>query len=88
MKNKKDEWNSSNKPPQGCFYQKKNERKVMKDYLKRTWKNKLVALGLLAVSSIPIWLDRDATILALMLVAIIPLFLANRDYIEEGQHDE
>lgn len=60
----------------------------MKDYLKRTWKNKLVALGLLVVSSIPICLDRDATILALMLIAIIPLFLANRDYIGEEQHDK
>jgi hypothetical protein len=26
MKNTKDEWNKSNKPPQGCFYRKKNKR--------------------------------------------------------------
>lgn len=60
----------------------------MKEYLKRTWKNKLVALALLVTSVIPIWLDRDATILALMLVVIVPLFFACRDHIEEGQHDK
>lgn len=60
----------------------------MKEYLKRTWKNKLIALLLLVTSVIPIWLDRDATILALMLVVIVPLFFASRDYIGEVQHDE
>lgn len=56
----------------------------MKQYLIRTWKNKLVALFLLFVSLVPIWLDRDATILALMLITIVPLFFANRNYIELG----
>ena len=61
----------------------------MKQYLKRTWKNKLVALGLLVVSMIPIWLDRDATILAMMLVVIVPLFLTTHDYVGEGvRHDK
>jgi hypothetical protein len=60
----------------------------MKEYLKRTWKNKLVALALLMTSVIPIWLDRDATILALMLVVILPLFFACRDHIGEVEHDE
>lgn len=60
----------------------------MKEYLKRTWKNKLVALLLLVTSVIPIWLDRDATILALMLVVIVLLFFTGRDYIGEEQHDE
>ncbi len=55
----------------------------MKEYLKRTWKNKLIALLLLLVSAVPIWLDRDATILAMMLVVIVPLFFAGRDYISE-----
>ena len=60
----------------------------MKQYLKRTWKNKLVALGLLVVSMVPIWLDRDATVLALMLMVIVPLFFAGRDYMsEEVRHD-
>ena len=61
----------------------------MKQYLKRTWKNKLVAIGLLVVSMIPIWLDRDATILAMMLVVIVPLFFTTHDYVGEGvRHDK
>ena len=60
----------------------------MKEYLKRTWKNKLIALLLLVTSVVPIWMDRDATILALMLVVIIALFFSNRDYIGEVEHDE
>lgn len=60
----------------------------MKDNLKRTWKNKLAAIVLLAMSSVPIWVDRDATIFALMLVVAIPLFFARRDYVGEVEYDE
>lgn len=61
----------------------------MKQYLKRTWKNKLVALGLLAASMIPIWLDRDATILAALFIPITVLFTIPCDCIgEEGRYDE
>jgi hypothetical protein len=56
----------------------------MKQYLKRTWKNKLVALFLLFISFVPIWVDRDATILAVMLITIVPLFFASENYIEFG----
>ena len=60
----------------------------MKEYLKRTWKNKLVALALLLASFAPIWLDRDATILAMLIGFIVPLFFASRDWIGEVEHDE
>ena len=56
----------------------------MKQYLKRTWKNKLVALSLLLVSVIPIWLDRDATILALLFPIIVFLFFVSWDCTEDG----
>lgn len=55
----------------------------MKQYLKQTWKNKLVALSLLFVSIVPIWLDRDATILALMLIVIVPLFFTGKNCVDE-----
>ncbi len=51
----------------------------MKQYLIRTWKNKLLALLLLALGLVPIWLDGDATILVVMLVTAIPLLVANSD---------
>ena len=60
----------------------------MKDNLKHTWKNKLVALTLLVASVVPIWLDRDATIFAMMIWVVVPLFLAKRDYVGRAQHDE
>ena len=61
----------------------------MKQYLKRTWKNKLAALGLLFTSMVPIWLDRDATILVLMLIVIVPLFFTSKDCVGgEDEHDE
>lgn len=60
----------------------------MKQYLKRTWKNKALALGLLLVSLIPVWLDRDATILALMIVVIVPLFFADRDCVTKEWDDD
>ena len=60
----------------------------MKNYLKRTWKNKLVALLLLLTGLVPIWLERDATILVLFFGIIVFLFFANRDYIGEVRHDE
>ena len=56
----------------------------MKQYLKRTWKNKLVALLLLLASLVPIWLDRDATILALLLPIIVFLFFVSWDCTEDG----
>ena len=57
-------------------------------YLKRTWKNKLVALLLLFASWVPIWLDRDATIFLLMLPINAYLFFTSRDcFSEEERHD-
>ena len=54
----------------------------MKQYLLRTWKNKVIALMLLMLGWIPIRYDGDATIFVLMSIAAIPLFFANRNYIE------
>ena len=60
----------------------------MKRYLKRTWKNKLVALVLLMVSTIPIWFDRDATMFVLMLMIAIPLFFAKENHVGEDGRDD
>lgn len=54
----------------------------MKEYLKNTWKNKLVAILLMLVGCVPIWLERDATILALMLILSIPLFFTKQDIMQ------
>lgn len=55
----------------------------MIQYLKRTWKNKFIALVLTIPSVVPIWLEGDATVMAVMLLFAIPLFLAKQDLIGE-----
>ena len=54
----------------------------MKQYLKRTWKNKLAAIGLILVGLMPIWLERDATVFVLMASIGIPLFFYNQNVIK------
>ena len=54
----------------------------MKDYLKRTWKNKLVATVLLAINIGIVSLSRDGTFLVMMLPLILALFFAKRDYVD------
>jgi hypothetical protein len=56
---------------------------AMIQYLKRTWKNKFVALVLTIPCIVPIWADGDATLMAFMLSLAIPLFLAKKDWIGE-----
>lgn len=55
----------------------------MIQYLKRTWKNKVMALVLTIPCIVPIWADGDATLMAFMLSLAIPLFLAKKDWIGE-----
>lgn len=62
----------------------------MKEHLKRTWKNKAIALVLLAINLGIVLLTLDITFLVMMLPIILALFFAKRDYIDmEGRdHDE
>lgn len=54
----------------------------MKEYLKNTWKNKLVAILIMAVGCVPIWLEGDATILVLTLILSIPLFFTKQNILQ------
>lgn len=61
----------------------------MKQHLMRTWKNKLVALLLLAANVGIVWLVLDATFLVMMIPIILALFFAKKDYIgEDIEYDE
>ena len=53
----------------------------MKEYLKRTWKNKVMALVLLFVGIVPILIENDATVFVFLIVMIIPLFFTGKNYI-------
>ena len=48
-------------------------------HLKRTWKNKVAAIVLLAGSSIPMWLDGDGTAFMFMAIICIPLMFSKNN---------
>lgn len=50
-------------------------------YWKRTLKNKLYALALLALGVIPILIEGDATLLVLAAFIAIPMFLSRKNWI-------
>ena len=52
-------------------------------YLKRTWKNKIVALGFAALGYITIGIDNDATAFVFILLCFaLPLFFARTNHID------
>jgi hypothetical protein len=50
-------------------------------YLKRTYKNKAVALGLAGIGYLSTFIDGDATGCAFLMLIAIPLFFARRNHI-------
>lgn len=50
-------------------------------YLRETFLNKIIALLIILVSSVPIWIKGDPTILLLMSIFAVPLFLTNKNWI-------
>ena len=53
----------------------------MKEYFKRTAKNKIVAVALLAITLLPSIIDKDGTALVFIALIAIPLFFAKKNYI-------
>ena len=53
----------------------------MKRYLKRTWKNKLMAIVIVLPCVVATQIEGDATLLILSLMVAIPLFFAKKNYI-------
>lgn len=51
-------------------------------YLKRTWKNKIVALSLAGVGYLSTLIDGDGTAFIFILLIAIPLFFAKENFIQ------
>lgn len=49
-------------------------------YIAETYKNKLIALGMIAIGLLVLVLDQDATILVFTTIFGIPLFLSKKDW--------
>ena len=62
---------------------KKNRkrRRSFMMYMQDTYKNKLTAIVLMAISIVPILLDHDATLLVVMVAFAGPLFFAKDNWI-------
>lgn len=51
-------------------------------YLRRTYKNKAVALALTGIGYLSTFIDGDATAFAFLLLFAVPLFFARRNLID------
>lgn len=60
----------------------------MKNYLKRTWKNKVAAVVLMAVGYISMLLDGDGTALVLLTMLSMPLFFMRENVIVIGRKED
>lgn len=62
---------------------KKNRkrRRSFMMYMQDTYKNKLTAIVLMAISIVPILLDHDATLFVVMIAFAVPLFFAKDNWI-------
>lgn len=49
-------------------------------YWIKTWKNKVSAIALLALSSLPIFIDQDATAFVFMCCFAVPMFFTKYDW--------
>lgn len=46
----------------------------------KTWWNKVCAIALILVGSVPVWLDGDGTALIVLSIFAIPMFFAKEDW--------
>ncbi len=60
----------------------------MKNYLKRTWKNKVAAVVLMAVGCLSMKVSGDGTALLLLTMLAMPMFFAKENYITIGRKGE
>ena len=74
---------NNNVSDSGIIIQGKNMEEVkMINYLKRTWKNKVTALLLLAIGYIATTIDNDGTILAFMVIVSLPMLFIDENLIK------
>ena len=50
-------------------------------YIRRTWKNKLIAVGLVCAGMAGVVLEGDATALVLMMLLAMPMFFSSKNWI-------
>jgi hypothetical protein len=61
--------------------------KYIKEYMKRTWKNKLVAIALGLLGYISTLIDNDCTAFIFLLTIAFPLFIMNVESVTQGKEE-
>ena len=49
-------------------------------YMRRTWKNKLIAIAIVCAGMLGVAVEKDGTALVLMLFFAVPMFFSRRDW--------
>lgn len=61
-------------------YRKQKARKNFVKYMRRTWKNKLIAIAIVCTGMAGVLLEQDATALVFMMFIAVPMFFSSRDW--------
>lgn len=61
-------------------YRKQKARKNFVKYIRRTWKNKLIAIAAVSAGMLGVVLEKDATALVFMMFIAVPMFFSSRDW--------
>lgn len=59
----------------------RNRNRIMRTfigYMRKTWKNKIYAIGLILLSMIPIYLEGEGTAFIMALLLAVPMFFSTR----------
>lgn len=59
----------------------------MKNYIKKTWKNKVLAIILVLIGSWSFKIDTDGTGFLFILIFAVPLFFATENFIDNPPDD-
>lgn len=61
-------------------YRRQKAIKNFVKYMRRTWKNKLIAITAISAGMLGVVLEKDATALVFMMFFAVPMFFSSRDW--------
>jgi uncharacterized membrane protein HdeD (DUF308 family) len=70
-----------------CGRRKFKMIKYIKEYMKRTWKNKLVAIALGLLGYITTLIDNDCTAFVFLLMIAFPIFIVDAEFITPKEEE-
>lgn len=62
-------------------YRKQKAKQKFIKYLRKTWKNKVIAIAMILCGMLGVWVLEDATALVFILFIAIPMFFSRKDWV-------